>query len=119
MLHKVVTYFLGAAAIGLVALGLAWPSLFPPASYWSPEKALEYRDAFRAAHDAADHGSREGDSVDQQIALQRYERLQLELTDAQKAHGRAGHSLVVLGLLLLLATVLSRRFWHGPADHDS
>lgn len=119
MLQKLVTYTFGVAAIGLVALGLAWPSLFPPSSYWSPEKALEYRDAFRAAHDAADHNGQTAVAIDQQISRRHYERLQLELSDAQQAHGRAGHSLVVTGLLLLLATIVSRRFWQDSAGKDS
>jgi hypothetical protein len=123
MHQRILTYLLAAAALGLILLGMAWNSLFPPSSYWSEEKALEYRDAFRAAHaaqDAASHGAHTGDDAQVLKTRANYERIQDELNQAQTARGRTGFSLVLVGLLLFLASLGTRRAWSdSPATKDA
>jgi len=112
MVHKVVTYCLGAASLCLVGLGLAWNSLFPPGIYWSPEKAREYRDAFRAVHGEQDTHDRDKAPYDEmtfKVALERYNKLQGELKSAQNSRGRTSTSLVVVGMALLAAALLAAR----------
>jgi hypothetical protein len=119
MTRQVVSYILGALAFGLIALGLFWNSLFPPASYWSPQQARQYQDAFYAAHaaqDAVDHGKLVHDGAELQAARERYELIQAELNEARLARGRSGKLLVVGGLILLLATVVLRHFWAAPSE---
>jgi hypothetical protein len=121
MPQKVTTYILAAISIGMILLGLAWNSVFPPDSYWSQEKALEYRDAFRAAHaaqDASSHDKQAAIEAQLKASWKHYEELQAELSEAQKARSRGGKAIVVVGLILLLAAIISRRYWPASADSD-
>lgn len=114
MLPRRFAYILGALALGLIALGLAWHSIFPTTSYWTPQQALEYRDAFRAAHGEQDAASHSGSAVDAEAvkaARERYALLQDQLAAAQKSRERTSNSLVVVGLLLLLGTFAANGLW--------
>lgn len=114
MLQRVITFVLAFAALASILLGVGWKSLFPPESYWSEAQALEYRDAFRTVHgeqDAHAHTHSPADSDELREAMANYERLQQKLSQAQSSRDRAGHLLVVGGMLLLLASIFSRRFW--------
>ncbi|MEX2092916.1 MAG: hypothetical protein WD971_09575 [Pirellulales bacterium] len=121
MTRQVLLQTLSAFAIGLLVLGLSWNQLFPPESYWSPQQAKEYQDAFRAAHaaqDAVAHGSLSANEAEFEAAHKRYEHVQSELNRAQSARDRTGKYLIVAGLLVLLSTVVLRHFWTPPADKN-
>jgi hypothetical protein len=121
MLQRVITFVLAATALGLLLLGLGWKTFFPPESYWSEAKALEYRDAFRTVHGEQDAHAQThavADPAQMREAWSNYERLQQELSQAQSARDRTGHLLVVGGMVCLLASIASRQFW-PPADDKS
>ena len=122
MTRNVVSYILGALAIGLIGLGLLWNSLFPPASYWSPQQAQQYQDAFYAAHaaqDAVDHGKLTHDGAELQAAREQFDTILGQLNEARIARGRSGKLLVVGGLIMLLSAVVLRHFWAAPNDETA
>lgn len=118
MLLKVVTYIAVAGSIGVIVLGLIWKSLFPPVAYWTPQQAREYQDAFRAVHaaqDAVDRGRLAADASQLRLARERYEQLQLDLSQAQKARDRTGIWLVAIGLIGMLTSIAALQRWPKPA----
>jgi hypothetical protein len=111
---------LAAASVGLIAVGVCWNALFPPASYWSEEQAAEYNAAFNAVHaaqDAHQHGAvPDRDTLSQ--AHERYLNIRGDLESAQQARSRSSKVATVSGLLMLLAAIVVRRYWPQKEEID-
>ena len=110
---------LGILAFMLILLGVGWNWLYPQETYWSPQQAEEYQDAFNdvhAAQDAVKHPEQLIGDANFTAARERYERIRGELQQAQRARQRTGKYVAITGLVLLLSSVLLRNYWGPPED---
>lgn len=119
MTRLVVLPMLGLIAVALLILGISWKWLHPPESYWSPEQAQSYVDAFSAVHaaeDAAARGPNAPGAADFHAARRRYDEAKRELDQARSARDRTGHYLTTAGLSLLVAVLLLWHVWSPSTD---
>jgi hypothetical protein len=120
MTRHLLTSALALLGIALIAVGLSWNSLFPPASYWSEDQAAEYNSAFNAVHTAQD-ASHHGGVTDHKAlddARERFLNIRGDLERAQQARGRSSKAVTVSGLLLLLVALVARRYWPQNDKND-
>jgi hypothetical protein len=114
MLRRIVLVSMVVIAVATILSGVAWETLRPPESYWSPQQAQEYQDAFRAVHaaqDAVKSDSRDEKAAEFAAAEKRYNEIRADLASARDARKRMGRFATIAGFAVLLSALALWHFW--------
>lgn len=93
--------------ICLLAVGLTWHRIVPPAAYWGPEQADEYSAAQSQLH-AIGHEHEHDPTFEREIGLarERFEKSYQELEDARSSRNRTRIIFTAAGVIVLLAGIV-------------
>jgi hypothetical protein len=93
--------------ICLLAVGLTWRRIVPPAAYWGPEQADEYSAAQSQLH-AIGHEHEHDPDFEREITLarERFEESYQELEDARSSRNLTGIIFTAAGVIVLLAGIV-------------